>query len=109
MATSSAPGILAQGTSTGISNQPFGAAGVEGIVQQVAVLILIGLGGHYGIAIVDAGHSYRVILAEGNPANKPLGLGRMPTGGWPRLAGTWCLPVVPWCSGWGGSGRGDRK
>jgi hypothetical protein len=41
MATSIGPGQVGPGYLNGNFHQPFGAAGVEGVIQQVAVFILI--------------------------------------------------------------------
>jgi hypothetical protein len=54
-------------------HQPLRTAGIEGIVEQIAVLILVGLGGHHRIAVVDAGHRHRVIFAEGDAADETAG------------------------------------
>ena len=61
--------------------QPLGATGIKGIIEQAALLILIGLARDDRVAIVHAGQGYRIVLAEGDAADEALGLGGMPAGG----------------------------
>ena len=61
--------------------QPLGAAFVERIVQQTAILILIGLSRNHAVAVIHAGQGHRIVFAEGDAANEAGCLGRVPARG----------------------------
>ena len=59
-------------------HQPFGAAGIKGIIEQPALLVLIGLARNDCVAEIHAGQGHRIVLAEGDAADEALSFGRMP-------------------------------
>ena len=68
-------GQVGPGHFHGNFHEPFGDAVVEGVVEQVAVFVFVGLGGHDGVAVVEAGPGNGVVFAEGDATDESLGFG----------------------------------